>query len=189
MKDLINSLDETVVDRFGQLVLFNENLLKLGKLKLKSQLIIFIKLINFINTIKGYSFQQDSKKLAISFPKFRHRFVSEFEEDVINIDEVVNNFQKKWQLFPADEPASDNKAVKAPQRQSKGLSELTRKCFGKPLNKSECLSNWDSRPLRPAQLRYAALDAFVLIQIHDFIQNRIKTLGATFDYTSKKMCF
>ncbi len=119
--------------------------------------------------------------MSISFPSFRHRF-SEFEEDVVNIDEIVNSFQKKWKLF------TDTDEVKQ-QKQSKGLSELTRRCFGKPLNKSECISNWDARPLRDAQLKYAALDAFVLLQIHDFIQDRIKTLGINFDYSSKKMCF
>jgi hypothetical protein len=30
MKDLIDSLDESIINRFGQLILFNENLLKLG---------------------------------------------------------------------------------------------------------------------------------------------------------------
>jgi len=75
------------------------------------------------------------------------------------------------------------------QKGSKGLSELTRKCFGAPLNKSECLSNWDRRPLRKAQLQYSALDSFVLIQIHDFIQERSKKLGVDFNYSAKKSYF
>jgi len=67
----------------------------------------------------------------------------------------------------------------------RGLSKLTMTCLGKPLDKRECMSNWDNKPLRQAQLNYAALDAFVLIKIHDFIQSRCKELNVNYDYTSK----
>lgn len=63
---------------------------------------------------------------------------------------------------------------------SKGLSELVRLCFGKALNKSERMSNWDKRPLRDVQLKYAALDAFVLIKIFDFIKQRCCDLSLDF---------
>ena len=53
-----------------------------------------------------------------------------------------------------------------------GLSSITEACFGKPLSIKQCMSNWNQRPLTEAQLKYAALDAFVLIQIHDYMQNQ-----------------
>lgn len=163
IKFLMDKLSPEVLDRFGHLVLFNDNLLKLG-----------------------YSFQQDAKKMSLSFPMFVHKF-NEFEEDVINIDEVVTEFQKNWNLFP--NLGTEDQSTGKKSRSAKGLSGLTKKCFGAPLDKSECLSNWDNRPLRLAQLKYGALDAFVLIQIHDFIQARTKELGVNFSYTSKKNYF
>ena len=67
----------------------------------------------------------------------------------------------------------------------KGLSKLTMICLGKPLDKRECMSNWDNKPLRKAQLNYAALDALVLIKIHDYIQNKCKEMNINFNYTNK----
>lgn len=42
------------------------------------------------------------------------------------------------------------------QEKSTGLSELVRLCFGKPLDKSEQISNWENRPLRHSQITYAS---------------------------------
>jgi ribonuclease D len=63
----------------------------------------------------------------------------------------------------------------------RGLSELVRLCFGKPLNKSEQISNWEKRPLRKSQIIYAALDAFCVLEVLDYFSNRLKTLKMEFD--------
>ncbi len=39
--------------------------------------------------------------------------------------------------------------------------------LGKKLSKFEQCSNWENRPLRKAQLHYAAMDAFILIKIYE----------------------
>lgn len=83
--------------------------------------------------------------------------------------------EKNWSLFD-----TNGKYLK-----TKGLSKLTESCFGKPLDKSECMSNWQNRPLRKDQIKYACLDAYILIEIHDFIQQRIKELNIEYDYTTK----
>ncbi|OWR44148.1 putative exonuclease mut-7 protein [Danaus plexippus plexippus] len=51
------------------------------------------------------------------------------------------------------------------------LSSLVQTCFGLPLEKSEQCSNWELRPLRNTQIHYAALDAFVLLEIYKYLQN------------------
>ena len=38
-----------------------------------------------------------------------------------------------------------------------GLSLLVEKCLGKPLDKSQQLSDWERRPLREKQIRYAGI--------------------------------
>ena len=163
-KSLVDSLDDELVQKFGDLVLFSETLIKLG-----------------------YGFAQDGKKLANSFPLFKFRFVN-FVEDVINLDEIAEDCRKmNPKIFECNNEAmgagggGGNKGPPKPR----GLSKLTMTCLGKPLDKRECMSNWDNKPLRPAQLNYAALDAFVLIKIHDFIQSRCKELNVNYDYTSR----
>ena len=54
------------------------------------------------------------------------------------------------------------------------LTGVVRLLFGKSLDKSQQRSNWDLRPLRPAQRKYAALDAFVLLIVYDEIRRRIR---------------
>ena len=46
-----------------------------------------------------------------------------------------------------------------------GLSVAAVRLLGAPLDKTEQCSTWGQRPLRTAQLEYAALDAAVLIDL------------------------
>ena len=155
-KSLVDTLDDELILKFGELVLFSETLVKLG-----------------------YGFAQDGKKLANSFPAFKYRFVN-FVEDVINMDEIAEECRKiNPKIFDTPYMTMATTASKGPK--PKGLSKLTMTCLGKPLDKRECMSNWDNKPLRQAQLNYAALDAFVLIKIHDFIQSRCKELNVNYD--------
>ncbi|XP_068105069.1 exonuclease mut-7 homolog [Hyperolius riggenbachi] len=49
----------------------------------------------------------------------------------------------------------------------KGLSLLVKEVLGKPLDKTEQLSNWDKRPLREDQVVYAAADAYCLLEVFE----------------------
>ena len=52
---------------------------------------------------------------------------------------------------------------------SLGLSYVVHRLFGKPLDKSMQISNWERRPLSPWQIQYAAQDAHVLLSLYKCI--------------------
>lgn len=49
------------------------------------------------------------------------------------------------------------------------LSEVAAALLRRPICKRNQRSNWERRPLRPDQLEYAAIDALVLLELHELL--------------------
>ncbi|XP_064649794.1 exonuclease mut-7 homolog [Lineus longissimus] len=85
--------------------------------------------------------------------------------------------QKNRGMDDDDEDDSDEESTGAgatgsfKKGEEKGLSDVVRMCCGKPLDKTQQMSNWEKRPLREAQIIYASLDAFVLLEVYDVIRS------------------
>ncbi|MEN8155944.1 MAG: 3'-5' exonuclease [Bacteroidota bacterium] len=55
----------------------------------------------------------------------------------------------------------------------KGLKKLSAIVLGKRISKSQQVSNWDADLLTEAQLRYAATDAWVCLEIYNTLRNTL----------------
>ncbi|XP_068067774.1 exonuclease mut-7 homolog isoform X2 [Anomalospiza imberbis] len=78
------------------------------------------------------------------------------------------------------EHSHEERGVRQPE---KGLSLLVQHVLGKPLDKTEQLSNWEKRPLREEQILYAASDAYCLLEIYERLCKDPESFGLGSDLT------
>ncbi|CAF0758925.1 unnamed protein product [Adineta ricciae] len=130
-------------------------------------------------TLLSYGFKTDAAMLIASFPSFEQALSS--GKTLVDLSVVqAELLSMQRDIFPY--VAVDNKSAS----KDKGLSELVRLCFGKPLNKSEQCSNWERRPLRRAQTLYAATDAYCLLDVYKFIANHFRSSDYLQSFRGKK---
>ncbi|NXP04925.1 MUT7 Exonuclease, partial [Thinocorus orbignyianus] len=91
--------------------------------------------------------------------------------DLLKVDK-----QKVDVLSP--EQSYEDRGFRQPE---KGLSLLVQHVLGKPLDKTEQLSNWEKRPLREEQILYAASDAYCLLEIYEKLCKDPESFGLSSD--------
>jgi hypothetical protein len=105
-------------------------------------------------TVKlGVGFHADIAKLTADYPN-----LTCFKNEIKNYTEISDKFSEVY------------------KQKTCGLAGICEKIFGKRLSKFEQMSNWENRPLREAQLHYAALDAYILIEVFERMMEDQKSL-------------
>ncbi|XP_056289107.1 exonuclease mut-7 homolog [Pseudoliparis swirei] len=66
----------------------------------------------------------------------------------------------------------------------KGLSLMVQQVLGRPLDKTEQMSNWEKRPLRISQIRYAVADAYCLLDVYSALSSNPAYFGLPADLRS-----
>ncbi|KAJ8032206.1 Alpha-ketoglutarate-dependent dioxygenase alkB-like 3 [Holothuria leucospilota] len=120
----------------------------------------------------GYDMTSDLMKLQESYPYLKQSLKD--KKQFIDIKTVQANIEQQFPSVLTIDRTDKN-------RPHRGLNELLKICVGKPLNKDEQMSGWELRPLRQAQIMYAALDAFCLLEIYEHLNEALGRLDPSTD--------
>ncbi|KAJ8260556.1 hypothetical protein COCON_G00162790 [Conger conger] len=109
----------------------------------------------------GYGMSGDLKSMTTTWPEFSAQPLQ--VSGVLDLLNVHQQMQRSWRRG-ADRGPRPVEVGEGPAE--KGLSLMVQQVLGKPLDKMEQLSNWERRPLRSRQVRYAAIDAYCLLEVY-----------------------
>ncbi|XP_072515421.1 exonuclease mut-7 homolog [Salminus brasiliensis] len=125
----------------------------------------------------GYGMSGDFKSLVATWPELKEEPL--VVKGVLDLLHVHQQLQRCWRGGRGSRSVEVNKGSV-----EKGLSLLVQQVLGKPLDKMEQLSNWERRPLRTSQLRYAAADAYCLLDVYLTLSQDPKAYGLPEDLSS-----
>ncbi|CAI2385260.1 unnamed protein product [Moneuplotes crassus] len=123
---------------------------------------ILTKIFTSETTIVGMDFRNDMKEIGL-----RIRGPTNITEEEEKIQEGfwqrIHNFYDISTVF---KNYSNQKSSK--------LSDIAESLLHKKICKGEQISNWERRPLRKSQMHYAAVDAYILIQLFDTLKEKLE---------------
>ncbi|XP_039287135.1 exonuclease mut-7 homolog [Nilaparvata lugens] len=110
----------------------------------------------------GFSFESDIHMLKENIKVFENLKMTGL--GFLDLASLWNTLTKDWSInLPYAVPTSSTKNAAS-------LSHLVHLCCGYPLDKADQFSNWEKRPLRDSQKKYAASDAYCLLLVYDTLK-------------------
>ncbi|KAM9307243.1 exonuclease mut-7 homolog [Pholidichthys leucotaenia] len=145
------------------------------------ELVDFIrKFLSDGNILKlGYGMSGDLQCLFATWPQLAKEPLKMVGMlDLLNIHKKIQRCKVVHpQTGPSEVLVGENGA-------ERGLSLLVQKLMGRPLDKTEQLSNWERRPLRVSQIRYAVADAYCLLDVFSILSSDPASFGLPADLRS-----
>ncbi|XP_055009430.1 exonuclease mut-7 homolog [Boleophthalmus pectinirostris] len=135
------------------------------------------KLFSNPNILKlGYGMSGDVKCLLATWPHLIDQPLKmQGVLDLLNVHQKIQRSKKKrTQNGPKE-------VLVGKDSSEKGLSLLVKQVLGQPLDKTEQMSNWEKRPLRISQIRYAVADAYCLVDVYNVLSSRPADFGLPAD--------
>ncbi|XP_054704326.1 exonuclease mut-7 homolog isoform X6 [Grus americana] len=135
----------------------------------------------------GYGMSGDLKSLAATWSALKDTDKQvQGVVDLLKVDKQLQKSSIDWKKGGRKvnvlslEQSYEDRGFRQPE---KGLSLLVQHVLGKPLDKTEQLSNWEKRPLREEQILYAASDAYCLLEIYEKLCKDPASFGLSSDLT------
>ncbi|XP_042334421.1 exonuclease mut-7 homolog isoform X2 [Sceloporus undulatus] len=135
----------------------------------------------------GYGMSGDLHNLAATCTAFRStgtQFCGIL--DLLAVHEQIRKLPKG----PSGNLRKDSHQVDSAQAEVKaqrlrpaerGLSLMVQEVLGRPLDKTEQISNWEKRPLREEQILYAASDAYCLLDVYAKLLDDPAAFGLSYE--------